>query len=60
MSTFIDSLGVGPDDPAGDQLALREALEVIRRHGDDPEAWMSWDDFEAELDRAEATGELPG
>ncbi len=42
-----------------DAILLREALEVLRADGDRPEAWMSWDEVEAELDRAEAAGELP-
>jgi hypothetical protein len=49
----------GPDDLAGDELLLREALAVLQQYGDKPEAWMDWDDFEAELDWAEAAGELP-
>ena len=49
----------GPNDPEGDALLLREALAVLREYEDNPDAWMSWDDFEAELDRAEAAGELP-
>ena len=47
------------DDPDGDALLLRDALAVLEAEGDDPEAWMSWDEVEAELDRAEAAGELP-
>ncbi len=50
----------GPDDPAEDELLLREALAVLQGYGDKPDAWMDWEDFEAELDRAEAAGELPG
>ena len=49
----------GPNDPEGDALLLREALAVLGEYEDNPDAWMSWDDFEAELDRAEAAGELP-
>ncbi|MBM4458840.1 MAG: hypothetical protein FJ011_13895 [Chloroflexi bacterium] len=50
----------GPDDPAGDDELLREAMTVLDVYGDKPETWMTWEDFEAELDRAEARGELPG
>jgi len=50
----------GPDDPAEDELLLSEALAVLQRYEDQPEAWMNWEDFEAELDRAEEVGELPG
>lgn len=49
----------GTDNPAEDELLLHEALAVLREYVDKPEAWMSWEDFEAELDRAEAAGELP-
>jgi hypothetical protein len=49
----------GPEDLAEDELLLNEALAVIQEYGDKPEAWMNWEDFEAELDRAEAAGELP-
>jgi hypothetical protein len=49
----------GPEDPAEDALLLSEALDVIAKYGDKPEAWVSWEEFEAELDRAEAAGELP-
>ncbi len=49
----------GPDDPAGDEELLAEALIVLEQYGDKPETWMTWEDFEAELDRAEARGELP-
>jgi hypothetical protein len=48
----------GPDDPEGDAVLLGEALAVLREYGDKPDAWMSWENFEAELDRAEAAGEL--
>jgi hypothetical protein len=49
----------GPDDLAEDELLLRDALAVLQGYEDQPDAWMSWEDFEAELDRAEAAGELP-
>lgn len=49
----------GPDDPAGDALLLREALAVLDEYGDKPESWMTWEEFKAEVDRAEAGGELP-
>ena len=59
-SILEDQSQQGPDDPAGDELLLREALAVLQKYRDKPEAWMDWEDFEAELDRAEAAGELPG
>lgn len=49
----------GSDDSNGDKLLLHEALMVLQKNKDKPEAWMNWEDFEAELDRAEAAGELP-
>jgi hypothetical protein len=48
----------GPDDPEGDALLLREALAVLREYEKKPDAWMRWEEFEAELDRADAAGEL--
>lgn len=50
----------GPEDPEGDALLLRDALAVRGECEGKPDAWMSWDDFEAELDWTEAAGELPG
>ena len=47
------------DEARHDAILLREALEVLEADGDRPEAWMSWEEVEAELDRAEAAGELP-
>lgn len=49
----------GPDDPVQDDRLLRDALAELREYGDQPEAWMKWEDFEADLERAEAAGELP-
>jgi hypothetical protein len=49
----------GPDDPTGDEAVLTEALAELEEYGDKSETWMKWEDFEAELDRAEAAGELP-
>jgi len=49
----------GPDDPAGDAELLREAEQVLAETEAKPEMWLKWADFEKELDRAEAAGELP-
>jgi len=49
----------GPDDPAGDEQLLHEAMAVLKQYGDKPETWTKWEDLEAELDRAEASSELP-
>jgi hypothetical protein len=49
----------GEDDPAGDALLLAEALAERERYRTNPEAWIDWETFKAELEAAEATGELP-
>ena len=49
----------GPDNPQEDQVLLQEAQAVLHQIAENPEAWISWEDFEAELDGAEASGELP-
>ncbi|PKO20943.1 MAG: hypothetical protein CVU38_17410 [Chloroflexi bacterium HGW-Chloroflexi-1] len=59
-SILADWSQEGPDDPAGDNELLAEAMVVLDEYGDKPESWMTWADFEAKLDRAEARGELPG
>jgi hypothetical protein len=50
----------GPDDPAGDAALLREAEQILAEAESKPEMWLNLADFEKELDRAEAAGELPG
>ena len=50
----------GPEDPEQDAALLRDVLSALRADRDRPEAWVSWEECEAELDRAEAAGELPG
>ena len=49
----------GSNNPTGDKMLLREALTVLQEYGNEPEAWMNWEDFEAELEREVAAGELP-
>lgn len=49
----------GEDDPAGDALLLAEALAERERYRTDPEAWIDWQTFKAELKAAETAGELP-
>ena len=56
-SILEDKSQEGPDDATEDDLLLADALDVLRKHKNNPEAWMDWRDFEAELDRAEAAGE---
>jgi len=49
----------GSEDPAEDELLLSEAFANLHQYGDQQDALMSWEDFEAELDKVEAAGELP-
>jgi hypothetical protein len=49
----------GPDDPEGDAALLQEALEVIQQREQHGDTSVSWEEFQAELRRAEAAGELP-
>ncbi len=49
----------GPDDPAGDAILLQEALADIAYIQQHPESLMAWEDVKAEIERAEAAGELP-
>jgi predicted house-cleaning NTP pyrophosphatase (Maf/HAM1 superfamily) len=48
----------GPEDPAGDEELLAEALAMIQQYEENPEGWKTLEEFEAEL--AEAAHELPG
>jgi hypothetical protein len=58
-SIFDDWSHEGADTPGDDADVTQAAREAIRDHEANPEASLSWDEFEAELDRAEAAGELP-
>ena len=49
----------GPEDAEGDAELLRSALAVLRRHDEEIDTWMRWEDFETELDLTEGAGELP-
>lgn len=49
----------GPDDPEGDAKLLAEALVVSKQYRQSREGWKTLDEFEDELERAEAAGELP-
>ena len=49
----------GPDDPAGDEQLLAEALALIQQYEEDPAGWKTLEEFEAELAEAEAAHELP-
>jgi hypothetical protein len=59
LSVLDDWSQEGPDDRAGDEESLADALVVLEEYKDRPEAWADWEDFKAELARAEAAGELP-
>lgn len=49
----------GPDDPAGDEALLADALALRDHYQTHPDEWLDWDAFLAELRAAEAAGELP-
>jgi hypothetical protein len=49
----------GLDDTAGDEELLNDALMASQEYRTNKEGWLSWEDFEAEIERAEAAGELP-
>ena len=49
----------GPDDPLGDEELLGDALAASQDYHTNREGWLSWEEFEAEIERAEAAGELP-
>jgi hypothetical protein len=49
----------GPEDLEGDEHLLRDALELIKRYGENPVGWKTLEEFEAELAQAEAAHELP-
>jgi hypothetical protein len=47
----------GPDDPAGDEQLLAEAMTMIQQYEVNQEGWKTLEEFEAEL--AETAHELP-
>jgi hypothetical protein len=47
------------DDDDDDEELLRDAMEALEYARAHPETVMTLQEFEAELDRAEAAGELP-
>ncbi len=49
----------GPDDPEGDEIIAREALAQIEEIKKNPSQLRTWEEFDAELARAAAAGELP-
>jgi hypothetical protein len=44
----------GPDDPAGDEQLLHEAMAALKQYGDKPETWTKWEDLEAACRRRTA------
>lgn len=50
----------GPDDPAQDDMLLRDALERLERSHNLPDLVIGLEDLRRELARSEAAGELPG
>ncbi len=59
MSILHDWQHEGPDDPAADEALLEEALALAREYRETPAELTSLEDFEQEIARAEAAGELP-
>lgn len=59
MSILHDWQHEGPDDPVADAALLKEALELAQDYRDAPEKLANLEDFQQELARAEAAGELP-
>lgn len=49
----------GPDDPAGDEELLVEALAMIKQYEENPEGWKTLEEFETELAKTEPPHELP-
>ncbi|NUO83571.1 hypothetical protein HUU05_26145 [candidate division KSB1 bacterium] len=49
----------GPDDPAGDQQLLNDALALLQKYETNREGWKTLEEFEAELAEAEVKDELP-
>ena len=39
----------GPDDPAGDEQLLAEALVLIQQYEENPEGWKTLEEFESDL-----------
>ena len=58
-SILDDPQHEGPDDPAQDDLLLRDALERLEKYRDVPEALDGLGELRHEIARLEATDELP-
>jgi len=57
-SLLEDESHEGAENVVEDELLLDEALVVLEKYENDPDAWTDWAAFKAELTRAEAAGEL--
>ncbi len=59
LRTLEDRKQQGPEDPESDAELLAEALIMSQQYRDAPDEWKDWEDFKAELKKAESGGELP-
>ena len=59
LAILHDRRHEGPDDPEGDEILARDAVELSRKYRDSPAELTSLEDFQAELAQAGAAGELP-
>ena len=48
----------GPDDPAGDEALLQDALALIEQYETNRQGWKTLEELEAELAQAGAADEL--
>ncbi len=47
----------GPEDPAGDEELLAEALVMSQQYKKSKEGWKSWEEFKAELEKEAETAD---
>ena len=59
LAILYDRRHEGPDDPEGDEILARDGVELSRRYRDSRDELTSLEDFQKELARAGAAGELP-
>ena len=59
LAILYDWRHEGPDDPEGDEILARDAVELSQVYRESPGELTSLEDFQEELARAEAAGELP-
>ena len=48
-SILEDKSHEGPDDSAGDEALLAEALAVLKQYEGDSDSWTNWEEFKTEL-----------